>query len=244
MITSGDLVHYWKCDEGSGNSVVDTVAAYNGTWTPARWAAGPAGLTTSVNGTEAANERTTTTGAPASVDFAGEFTVSFWTNIRAQNTSGTNRNAWVFKHTDGTFDGTIAKYPWMVATDNAEATIDVFDGVAWRSVALSGNIVGVDKHICVVFTGGNVRVYENGVDRGTDTFTNSDASGNIYFGDWITTSAHNGIDGVTAEIALINAPITPAEVLELYNGGVPPDVVAVFTAPVKPAWQWGQRWRW
>jgi len=239
-ITSGVLVGYWKCDEGSGSTIADSadVPTQTGTWTPARW--GVPGWGGSAIDQQSVNlERVTFSPlSPAEIDFGGDFTASFWLDLENVN-QGTDPGI-IFK-SDAVFNGAGAGYSWIIGCNVSRTQIRVFDGSSFHSFTVAD--LQTSSHIAVTFDGsgdGMIHVFQDGVESVTGgiTFTNNDnAAHGLYFGDWLNTTSRDGVIGLMGEVALINAAVTLAEVGELYNSGTPPNVAALFLAvPSMASW--------
>jgi hypothetical protein len=221
----GDLVGYWKFDDGTGVSVSDSTGnndatfygeSFNdGTINGASWASGKYGSGLSFDGVDDYVDA----GDDASLDITGSLTVELWAKLNSH--SSTTELDYAGKYR-GVGDRSWALY--IGRTDNL-TTFGVWNASDNAAIATSDSILSANawQHLVGVFdsNSGEVALYVDGVKQsttGTLKGTINSTSINVKIG---KTDANYYFNGSIDEVRIYNKALTQAEIQESMNSAYP-----------------------
>jgi uncharacterized delta-60 repeat protein len=210
-IPSG-AVSLWRLDEGTGTSTDDSVGTNNGTLTGGPlWVSGHSGSAVSFDGVD------DYVSVPHDASLTPtQITVSAW--IKATN--------WKTEIWRGVV---VAKDDWagppkgydLRAGDNGKLSFVLATPSGWKDASTDSLMVtGQWYHIVGTYDGTTVRVYINGVERGSAT-GGGDLSASSYplnIGR-CPYDTNRLFDGVIDEVAIFNRALTPSEIQTIYQYG-------------------------
>ena len=226
-------VGYWRLDEGSGTSAADS----------------------SGNGNVGVYQNGVSLGAPGLIS-GGDAAASFdGTNqkvlvpdsVSVSPTTAVSVEAWMnglsLPSSPGNYR-TVAFKPhsyWLRIEDIAgvdRARFYVSDGGSYHGVTATGVALspGSTYHLVGTFDGTTLRVYVNGVQQGSASYTG--AIDDSTTGLWIDQDGGNGVPGRLDEVAIYGQALTPTQIQTHYTVGAPPPDYPTLILGDGPAGYW------
>ncbi len=220
-------VSYWKFDEASGSSVVDSRGSNNGTISGATRVTGQVGKALSFDGV---NDYVTVNNSSAGLSIRNNLSVSLWsanTDNFSQDSAG---NYLVSKGVIGTTpwnDYTITfsssyKYSFTVITN--QGNYSATTSSAYADSAMH-HVTGVYD-----YSASQIRIYVDGQLQGSSfaagTITNNNNT--FYIGDWNGSSGWHFHHGKLDEVAVWNRTLSAQEAMSLYTGIPIPECSSFF----------------
>lgn len=196
MVSTTNLVAYWKMDDASG-AIVDSHGSYDGTNTGASY--GATGIINDCLDFESSEgDHVTVASFPA---LNGNFSISFWLKPESANPA----NA----------------YPLNKGTDKIcqlyNGNLYTIDNSVFTAIT-----AGSWQHFVITYEAGqtpSLIMYKNGSSVDSSNWSNSYSSstGTFYMGD--ESGFSKPYDGLMDEVAVWTRTLTPTEVSDLYNSG-------------------------
>lgn len=211
--TAGGLVGFWRLDEVSGGTAMDSsLSGLNGTlvngpiWAPAHVNHGISfdGINDQVSVADAPSLRLTT-----------GFTVSFWTRKHAENSLYT---LYVGKGGPNSRNFTV----WDVAGPSGRIMLQFQDTSGASRALLSSQDLVVNRwyHVACTWDGAIGRIYLDGILDATGAMPGTPATSvdPLYFG---YAGYHGRLAGMLDEVAVYNRALSASEIVALLNGRLP-----------------------
>jgi len=210
------LVAYWNMNEGTGTTVADYTANDNaGTRTGSTsWQAGHTGLT----GDYAVRipGGTNYVSVPDSTSFdtiTNAFTFTLWVYERAHTNYG---------HLIATTTNYSARN-WLFQTDNSSGGDSMYvwsdTAGAWQQTLGFTNPNNAWKHYVITYSGGSMKVYQNGVLKTTKSISGSpnfpNFGGALYLGGWL--AGGSSFNGDIDDYSMWNENIGDGKSKAMYN---------------------------
>ena len=207
-----NLVAYYKLDETSGTTVIDSANTHTGT--SANCTVNQTGIINkaySFNGSSSWIDVTTN---PNDFNFLGDFSVAAWVNF-----SSTNVLRIVEKETPSGAGN--VNFGLIIVSKKAYAFLDVVGGAGSGSVTGGADINNSAWHYLVMTRSGTtLTLYVDGSSVGTPATVGSNAINNttdLYIG--VAPGPIQYFAGLIDEVGLWSRALSSAEVLALYNSG-------------------------
>ena len=213
MALTDNLISYYKFDEGSGTTAIDSVGSFNGTITGGTYVAGKIGTAISCD----PSTFKIPIGATSDFNFGtGDFSIAFWVKFAALGTDVGFFEKW---------SGSGAAASGFTFNKRATNLIDfVLFNAGARTCESNTTIDSTTNwyHIVAVRSGANCLIYINGVQdvtlNGYGSYSASDATliatiGNGLDADW-------KMNGILDEFGIWNRALTATEAAQLYSGGI------------------------
>ena len=207
---SSGLVGYWNFDEGSGAVAHDSSGnGYNAAVSGAAWVAGESNTALSFNSSSSV-------AVTPAIPLANSFSVALWVN--PATTRQTPFARLMETHYDGGFylgtDQSGSRYQFIVNTGSGAT-----GGCgAPFGCALGGVVAGGWHSVIATFDGATARLYVDGTQVGSDTFTApANTSFPLYLGQYYGGNGY-GWNGAMDEVRLYNRTLTAAEISTLSGG--------------------------
>ncbi|UCG48833.1 MAG: LamG domain-containing protein, partial [Phycisphaerales bacterium] len=215
-----NLVGWWKCDDGSGNTAADSSGLGNNgnLVNNPQWVAGYDGGGLRFNGSSSYVD----CGNPAAFDITGQVTLALW--VKTEDAANGQHNPYVGKgdtsyaikhHTSNSIEFFIYDDTWYTARASLDSS---FNGV-WH-------------HVAGTYDGANLKVYVDGALQATTAYVGSIASStyavNIARNSQVTGRFYAG---AVDDVRIYDRALTDAEVAAL----IPPKLKAYDPAPADGA---------
>jgi hypothetical protein len=150
------------------------------------------------------------------------YAISFWASFDTLSTD----NTVVEKYTTTGPEG------WSLAVQSTGGVVFVHDGGVVLVTSTGVVTTGSFHHIAVVSNGSTIKIYVNGVEEASTSFTANAAHTNpLRIGDSI--ASNTPLDGVVDEIAIWSSDLSIDEVIDLYNAGSGQELEALADKTVK-----------
>jgi hypothetical protein len=207
-LTDG-LVGYWKFDENTGVTAVDSLAINNCALTNIIWVPGKIN-----SGIYFKGPSTTSVADPTfNINFNEDFSVNAWYKLD----DITHINYVIF----GAYYNPNNYYMLLYRADTNGITLQykIAGGLTSYITSTSSNNTNLNM-ITLTRSGNNIVIYINGVSKGTGTVSGTfDANLNLTIGKLADGSTNNIMLGMIDEPGIWNRVLTPEEITELYNSG-------------------------
>ena len=212
MALTDNIVAYWKCDEGSGTSLADSVGSNTGTLNNSNgWATGIVGNAPSYNGTGGAPGTGGTyvdCGNSSSLNPAS-LSVSLW--INPSNLSGTH---FFFARDDNSLGRSYALYANGTGLSIQQNGAALLSASSQFSTSTWAHVVYVNDSTLGAIA------YVNGTSVATHAYSApSSTTGSTTIGKRTYASNQYPFAGIIDEIGLWSRALTSTEVTQLYNSG-------------------------
>ena len=201
-----EIVGDWHFDENSGNIAYDSAfePANNGTINGASWTDGKYNPALSFDGSDYVS-------TPLNINGYAAVTLEAWVNP-GNLAFGATANKMIVSDS---IDGWPRNY---IAVNRSYQPVfriqtDTFN-IIWETPALSQNVW---YHIVGTYDGIKMRIYVNGVEKGSDNLSGNivASSMTIGYGDW-----DRFWKGIIDEVRIYNRALSASEILERYNAGI------------------------
>lgn len=216
---SNGLVGYWKMDEASDATRVDSSGNGNNlTESASDTVVQSTGKYGSAGDFERGDTEYLEVADNSSLDLGTTFTLSAWMNV--ESTTGAYESAIIKGTTNGTWS-------YSLGTVNNNIVGVMIDSDGWVGggveIVTAADFItpGEWTHITITYDGSYVRIFKNGAEQVSNNFpyattiTPFNSSGALRLGYWESQSAY--FDGILDEVRIYNRAISPAEVAKLYS---------------------------
>ncbi len=211
MLSTGDIVSYWKFDEGSGTSVNDSADGNQGTISGAAWVPGRIGSALSFDG------NVVTIPDAANLTILDQVSVEAWVKISAFG--GGDQNTIIAKWRDSSPDS----HNYYLGL--------LRSGPAIFYVGINGNIYGGASqplqtnqwyHLAGTYDGAAVKLYVNGVLANSQSAIGTLWTGStpVYIGASPEGQFPRYFHGLIDEVAVFNEALTDADIQQHYQNGL------------------------
>jgi hypothetical protein len=214
ILSEASLLGYWRLGESVGTTATAAFGAINGTYAGAGVTYGEPGL---LSGDPSATSVFFSHFTPGDVRFGDNFDFSGTTNFSAEvwvKPALLEDDGFIWFKSD-TNDGWWIEHNGIAVARRYDAA-GANDGAVGTALA-SGSIY----HVVMTYDGTDIKIYQNGVEKGTvgstrsvDTTTTALCLGSAIGG--------SGFHGHFQDAALYSTALGPSAVLEHYETGVPP----------------------
>ena len=218
------LVSHWKFDEGQGTTAYDSAGTNHGTISGAQWTAGK---TDSALDFDGVNDYVNC-GDGASLDGMAAITLSAW--IYPKGWGGIDRGRILSKRVDphNAYELGVNGDLGELGKNRIAASFYGYNDVI--GVFSSNNSISLNQwfHIAATSNGSQQKIYINGIEDGSSNVNIGnirDAAANLWIGQITSAYINGAFDGTIDEVIVFNKALSAEEIQQLYQYGLPPEIV-------------------
>lgn len=227
---SAAVIGHWSLDEVSGTTAADAVNGNNATTVGAvSWIPGQIGNAVSLDGVNG-TDQFFTTGSMTALNGANAMSISLWYNSQGQITSSQNyKGLFMTRSIDETVEVN-QNYGLAFERNNTQPALGWWPEarLSGRAVNAPSGLAGDDDvwyNLAVTWDGaaGTSTIYVNGAAAFTVTeseMAQAIVDGGVWNIGIDPTNANRGFNGYIDDIAMWDEALTPAEINNIYQGGL------------------------
>jgi hypothetical protein len=211
------VVSYWRLGEQTGTTTSDSVGGNTGTLTNVTLGSAGA-LSGDANTAMTFDGKASYIAVPstANLNLSGDLTLEAW--VRPTILDGTSRTVLAKAGADGSFAS--RQFRFGLTENKWRGTLYNTGGSTFSAIAATVPVAGTWQHVVFTVSGTTLRIYINGVEAGTATFSGTRT--NVTSGTAIGRLGDNPAQyfgGAIDEVAVYNVALTPAQIQQHYSLG-------------------------